>query len=151
MTHNGKRIARLKGQSNKARLKEQKHADQGGREHGRKALQSANVEPRMLPETSEGNDAGNDEPGAQAPFNLNIEQKKQIRDKLNLKEKIEDSALDTENYDILFLDATQTDLKALARACGVKTNGSKVAITTRIIEWYAGVVPDVKEKKSRSR
>ena len=86
------------------------------------------------------------EAGSSAPPSLNLEQKQQIRSRLKLDETIDDDKLGQENYDIHYLDAVLVDLKALAKACGVNTNASKIAVLGRILEWYAGSQQENRKK-----
>ena len=72
----------------------------------------------MLPELSEESKdqaASVDEPGAQAPPQLTLEQKQQNRARLNLNDKVTDIQLEEENWDVQFIEASQTDLKKVAK------------------------------------
>jgi len=110
--------------------------------------------PRLLP-LKEDDSADNRKPEAKTPedkssagsvqqdekkvHNLSLDQKKQIRSELDLDGKIGDEKLEAENWDLQFLDATQAKLKELARQTQVNTNGSKLDILNRILDWYSGV------------
>ena len=71
------------------------------------------------------------------PQEINMDQKRQIRDKLGLKEQIADDELSGDNWDAQLLGAPQAAFKDLAKACQVNTNGSKLSIMNRIIAWYS--------------
>ena len=86
--------------------------------------------PRMLPEENV-IPADKDQKSA-----LTWEQKVQIRTKLSVGDKVTDEQLE-EEWDAHFSAAAcQQDLKAIASACQVNWNGSKMEILVRIVDWY---------------
>eukprot|EP00930_Biecheleria_cincta_P055308 TRINITY_DN41639_c0_g1_i1.p3 TRINITY_DN41639_c0_g1~~TRINITY_DN41639_c0_g1_i1.p3 ORF type:complete len:122 (-),score=38.66 TRINITY_DN41639_c0_g1_i1:436-801(-) len=70
---------------------------------------------------------------------LTIEQKQQIRKKLSLETKIDDTALSTDGWDAVFIaESSQQKLRDLCKACGVSGNGGKAELLARVIEWCKG-------------
>eukprot|EP00930_Biecheleria_cincta_P009220 TRINITY_DN11091_c0_g1_i1.p1 TRINITY_DN11091_c0_g1~~TRINITY_DN11091_c0_g1_i1.p1 ORF type:complete len:232 (-),score=79.39 TRINITY_DN11091_c0_g1_i1:135-830(-) len=87
----------------------------------------------MLPVQAPGE---GDKPDEDAAKELDMDQKKQIRDALEL-DTTED-ALPSEEWEVKMLKASVTKNIDLCRRCNVPANGSNIVMIQRVIEWYRG-------------